>query len=112
MVVNKKNNDSEVGISLEEKNSKRTKKVQKKEILISEDSRKKIIDYDDYLNSVKEICDLALMNGDLRSAISAKKLEADWFKQNKNKDKNKIGINSMSEEELENLISELEDSLS
>ena len=64
-------------------------------------------EYEAYLRSIKEICNLALKNGDLRSALSAKKLEADWIKQNKCA-KEKFGINSMSDEELENLIKELE----
>lgn len=69
--------------------------------------------YKEYLQSVKEICDLALKTGDLKSALSAKKLEADWIKQNRNNDKNKSGekidVNCMSQEDLESLIDEIEE---
>lgn len=74
---------------------------------LEEQEKIKYNEYETYLRSIKEICNLALKNGDLRSALSAKKLEADWIKQNKCS-KEKFGINSMSDEELENLIKELE----
>ena len=85
----------------------RDDKVITKEKKAKEQEKIKYNEYEAYLRSIKEICNLALKNGDLRSALSAKKLEADWIKQNKCS-KEKFGINSMSDEELENLIKELE----
>lgn len=120
-MIKKKSNDLNSDV-FKEKKSKIQKvnkknlsvnKLTKEEVFTSESRKKdseKYGKYDAYLQSVKEICDLALLNGDLRSAISAKKLEADWVKQNRGA-KGKFGINFMSEEELESLVSELEESL-
>ena len=125
-MINKKiSNDLVANSSNEEGKKRGRKKIEptSAENLPKTRRRKTGGAYDDYLESVKEICDLALTNGDLRSAISAKKLEADWIKQNKDKDKQqqgtrtsiersqKFGINAMSDEELENLIAELEESV-
>ena len=71
-------------------------------------NRKK--EHDEYLDSLQEIYDIALMNGDLKSALNAKKLQADWLKEKNKKEKTKgeIGIKNMSNEDLEQLIAEIE----